>query len=47
MDSNFPSSFTNFLMSELEDILFQSSDSNQLIDDLTYSNLNVHTIKKS
>jgi hypothetical protein len=47
MDSNFPSSFTNFFMSELEDILSQSSDSNQLIDDLTYSNLNVHTIKKS
>jgi hypothetical protein len=47
MDSNFPSSFTNFLMSESEDILSQSSDSNQLINDLTYSNLNVHTIKKS
>jgi hypothetical protein len=46
MDSNFPSSFTNFLMSESEDILSQQSDSNQLIDDLTYSNLNVHTIKK-
>jgi len=47
MDSNFPSSFTNFLMSESEDILSQSSDSNQLIDDLTYSNLNVHSAKKS
>jgi hypothetical protein len=47
MDSNFPSSFTNFLMSESEDILSQPSDSNQLIDDLTYSNLNVHTRKKS
>jgi len=47
MDSNFPSSFTNFFISELEDILSQSSDSNQLIDDLTYSNLKVHTIKKS
>jgi hypothetical protein len=47
MDSNFPSSFTNFLMSESEDILSQPSDSNQLIDDLTYSNLNIHTIKKS
>jgi hypothetical protein len=46
MDSNFPNSFTNFLMSESEDIISQSSDSNQLIDDLTYSNLNVHTIKK-
>jgi len=34
-------------MSESEDILFQSSDSNKLIDDLTYSNLNGHTIKKS
>jgi len=34
-------------MSESEDIIFQPSDSNQLIDDLTYSNLNVHTIKKS
>jgi hypothetical protein len=33
-------------MSESEDILSQQSDSNQLIDDLTYSNLNVHTIKK-
>jgi hypothetical protein len=47
MDSNFPSSFTNFLMSESEDILSQPSDSNQLIDDLTYSNLNVHSAKKS
>jgi hypothetical protein len=47
MDSNFPSSFTNLLLSELEDILSQPSDSNQLIDDLTYSNLNVHTIKKT
>jgi len=47
MDSNFSSSFTNFLMSESEDILSQLSDSNQLINDLTYSNLNVHTIKKS
>jgi hypothetical protein len=47
MDSNFPSSFTNFLMSESEDILSQPNDSNQLIDDLIYSNLNVHTIKKS
>jgi len=34
-------------MSELEDILSQPSDSNQLIDDLTYSNLNVHLAKKS
>jgi hypothetical protein len=34
-------------MSESEDILSQLSDSNQLIDDLTYSNLNVHTINKS
>jgi len=34
-------------MSESEDILSQPSDSNQLIDDLTYSNLNVYTIKKS
>jgi len=34
-------------MSESEDILSQPSDSNQLIDDLIYSNLNVHTIKKS
>jgi hypothetical protein len=32
-------------MSELEDILSQPSDSNQLIDDLTYSNLNVHKKK--
>jgi hypothetical protein len=47
MDLNFPSSFTNFFMSESEDILSQPSDSNQLINDLTYSNLNVHTIKKS
>jgi hypothetical protein len=47
MDSNFPSSFTNFLMSKSEDILSQPSDSNQLINDLTYSNLNVHTIKKN
>ena len=47
MDSKFPSSFTNFLMSKSEDILSQPSDSNQLINDLTYSNLNVHTIKKS
>jgi hypothetical protein len=47
MDSNFPNSFTNFLMSVSEDILSQPSDSNQLINDLTYSNLNVHTIKKS
>jgi hypothetical protein len=47
MDSNFPSSFTNFLMSESEDIFSQPSDSNQLIDDLTYSNLNVHSAKKS
>jgi hypothetical protein len=47
MDSNFPSSFTNFLMSESKDILSQPNDSNQLIDDLTYLNLNVHTIKKS
>jgi hypothetical protein len=47
MDLNFPSSFTNFLMSESEDILSQLSDSNQLIDDLIYSNLYVHTIKKS
>jgi len=47
MDSNFPSSFTNFLMSESEDILSQPSDSNQLINDLTYSNFNVNTIKKS
>jgi len=47
MDSNFPSSFTNFLMSESEDILSQPSDSNQLIDDLTYLNLNVHSAKKS
>jgi len=47
MDSNFPSFFTNFLMSESEDILSQPSDSNQLIDDLTYSNFNVHIIKKS
>ena len=35
MDSNFPSSFTNFLMSESE------------IDDLTCSNLNIHSVKKS
>jgi len=34
-------------MSESEDVLSQSSDSNQLINDLTYSNLNVYTIKKS
>jgi len=34
-------------MSESEDILSQPSDSNQLIDDLTYSNLNVHSAKKS
>jgi hypothetical protein len=47
MDLNFPSSFTNFFMSESEDILSQPSDSNQLINDLTYSNLNVHTIKIS
>jgi hypothetical protein len=47
MDSNFPSSFTNFLTSESEDILSQPSDSNQLIDDLTCSNLNVHSTKKS
>jgi len=47
MNLNFPSSFTNFLISESEDILSQPSDSNQLIDNLTYSNLNVHTIKKT
>jgi hypothetical protein len=47
MDSNFPNSFTNFLMSESEDILSQPSDSNQLVDDLTYSNLNVNSAKKS
>jgi len=47
MDLNFPSSFTNIFMSESEDILSQPSDSNQLINDLTYSNLNVHTIKIS
>jgi hypothetical protein len=35
MDSNFPSSFTNFLMSESEDILSQPSDSNKLIDDFS------------
>jgi hypothetical protein len=34
-------------MSESEDILSQPSDFNQLINDLTYSNLNVNTIKKS
>jgi len=34
-------------MSESENILSQPSDSNQLINDLTYLNLNVHTIKKS
>jgi len=34
-------------MSESADILSQPSDFNQLIDDLTYLNLNVHTIKKS
>jgi len=34
-------------MSESEDILSQPSNSNQLIDDLTYSNLNVHTRKKN
>jgi len=32
-------------MSESEDILSQPNDSNQLINDLTYSNLNVYTIK--
>jgi tRNA U54 and U55 pseudouridine synthase Pus10 len=47
MDSNFPSSFTNLLLSELKNIPSQPSDSNQLIDDLTYSNLNVHIIKKT
>jgi len=39
--------FYQFLMSELKDILSQPSDSNQLIVDLTYSNLNVHSAKKS
>jgi hypothetical protein len=34
-------------MSKSEDILSQPSDSNQLISDLTYSNLNAHIIKKS
>ena len=34
-------------MSKSEDILSQPSDSNQLIDDLTFSNLNVNTIKKN
>jgi len=34
-------------MSEPEDILSQPSDFNQLIDDLTCSNLNVHSAKKS
>jgi hypothetical protein len=34
-------------MSESEDILSQPSDSNQLIDYLTYSNLNVNSAKKS
>jgi len=34
-------------MSESKDILSQPSDSNQLIDDLTYLNLNVYTIKIS
>jgi len=34
-------------MSESEDILSQPSDSNQLVDDLTYSNLNVNSAKKS
>jgi hypothetical protein len=47
MDLNFPSSFTNFLISESEDIISQPTDSNQLINDLIYSNLNVNTIKKS
>ena len=47
MDLNFPSSFTNFLMSESKDILSQPSDSNQLIDDLTCLNLNVYSAKKS
>jgi hypothetical protein len=45
MDSNFPNSFTNFLMSESEDILSQVSGSNQLINDLTYSNLKKITKK--
>jgi len=34
-------------MSESEDILSQPSDCNQSIDDLTCSNLNVHSAKKS
>jgi hypothetical protein len=34
-------------MSESEAILSQPSDSNQLIDDLTYSDLNVHSAKRS
>jgi hypothetical protein len=34
MDSNFSSSFTNFLMNESEDILSQPSDSNQLINNI-------------
>jgi len=34
-------------MSESKDILSQQSDFNQLIDDLTYSNLNVYSAKKS
>jgi len=36
-----------YQLSKSEDILSQPSDSNQLIDDLTYSNLNVHLAKKS
>ena len=34
-------------MSESEDILSQPSNSNQLIDYLTYSNLNAYSTKKS
>jgi hypothetical protein len=47
MDLNFLNSFTNFLISESENIISQPSDFNQLIDDLTYLNLNVYTITKS
>ena len=47
MDSNLPTSFTNFLTSESEQFVYQQSDLNQLSYDSIDSNLNVRTTKKS
>ena len=46
MDSNLPNSFTNFLVSESEDIVTQPSDPTQQSYDSKDSNLIVHPIKK-